>query len=70
MGEKVVELEPGPWSLPKLLSIDEVSSYLGLGKTITYEIIRKGELPHIRIRSRIRVSETDLMDYVCKNRVG
>lgn len=52
--------------LPPLLNINEVCEYLGLGKTIVYEMIRKGELPHIRIRSRIRVSAADIQEYIQK----
>ncbi len=50
--------------LPPLLSIDEVCEYLGLGKTIVYEMVQKGEIPHIRVRSRIRVSADDLLGYL------
>ncbi len=50
--------------LPPLLSIDEVCKYLGLGKTIVYEMIRKHEIPHLRIRNRIRISAADLKEYL------
>jgi excisionase family DNA binding protein len=56
--------------LPPLLSIPEVCAYLGLGQTVVREMIRKGEIPHIRIRSRIRVSADDLQRYVERNRAG
>ena len=59
-------LDSQPDMLPPLLNINEVCEYLGLGKTIVYEMIRKGEIPHIRIRSRIRVSAADIQEYLKK----
>jgi len=54
--------------LPPLLSVREVCKYLGLGETKVREIIKKGELPHTRVRSRIRVFATDLREYLEQNR--
>ena len=54
--------------LPKLLTVDDVCEYLGLGRTVVYETVRTGDIPHIRIRGRIRVSEDDLLDYLKKNK--
>lgn len=54
--------------LPPLLSIQEVCDYLSLGQTKVREIIRKGEIPHTRVRSRIRIFATDLRDYLEQNR--
>ena len=57
-------------NLPKLLSIPEVCAYLSLGQTVVREMIRKDEIPHIRIRSRIRVSEDDIREYLRSRTVG
>lgn len=54
--------------LPSLLSIKEVCAYLGLGMTTVREMIERREIPHIRIRSRIRVSAKDLKEYLENNR--
>ncbi len=54
--------------LPPLLSIPEVCAYLGLGQTTVREMIEKREIPHIRVRSRIRVSAEDLKIYLENNR--
>lgn len=56
--------------LPKLLSVEEVCKYLQVGETIVREMIRKGEIKHIRIRSRIRVSEEDILEYLQRNTSG
>jgi excisionase family DNA binding protein len=60
---KEVDLSP-------LLDIKEVCAYLKVGQTIVREMIRRGELPHIRIRSRIRVSLLDLQRYLERQRRG
>jgi excisionase family DNA binding protein len=64
---KKLEAQPDLY-LPPLLSIEDVRDYLGLGKTVVYEMIRSGELPHIRIRNRVRVSADDLRAYIDRHR--
>lgn len=54
--------------LSPLLSIPEICQYLSLGKTVVYEMIQNGEIPHIRIRNRIRVSADDLKKYLEDNK--
>lgn len=54
--------------MPELLTIKEICSYLGLGQTAVREMVRKGELPHIRVRSRIRVDANDLKRYLEANK--
>ena len=48
--------------LPKLLTVEELSVLLGIGKATTYQLIRK--MKHVKVGRRILVSETDLMDYL------
>lgn len=64
------KLNSADTTLSPLLSIEDLCAYLGLGKTIVYEMISKGEIPHIRVRSRIRVTAADLLEYLNKNREG
>ena len=56
--------------LPPLLSVEEVCTYLGLGRTIVTEMLRKGEIPHTRARNRIRVYATDLRAYLDSRKIG
>ena len=37
------------------LSVQEVASYLRIGKNLAYEAIQRGEIPHNRIGGRILV---------------
>ncbi len=55
-------------NLPRLLSIEGVCQYLQMGKTTVYELIRSGDIPHMRVRSRIRVSADDLKEYLENNK--
>lgn len=56
--------------LSPLLTIDGVCAYLGIGKSVAYEMVRKGEIPHLRIRNKIRVDADDLVQYVRRNTKG
>lgn len=51
--------------LPKLLTVEELSALLGIGKATMYQLIRK--MKHIKVGRRILVSETDLIEYLEAN---
>ena len=46
----------------KLLTVEDISRMLGLGKTTVYQLVR--QLKHIRLGRRIYVAEDDLSDYI------
>ena len=48
-------------SLPLVLTVDEVMELLRTGRTATYEAIRRGEIPSIRVGRRIRVPRDPLL---------
>jgi excisionase family DNA binding protein len=48
----------------QLLRIDEAAKVLGLGRSKTYELVRKGSLPVVRIGTAIRVPTTDLQRFI------
>lgn len=54
----------------KLLNWTEVCTRLGCGRSQFYVLVNSGQLPHTRIgKSRgIRVSETDLAQFIKSNR--
>lgn len=39
----------------------EVASYLRIGRTLTYQLLRAGEIPSVRVGRRIRVRTRDLI---------
>lgn len=45
-----------------LLTVEDISKKLGLGKTTVYKMIKK--LKHIRLGRRIYVAEEDLSAYI------
>ena len=49
---------------PDILSINDLRSALGIGRTKAYELVSSGELPSIRVGTAIRIPKTSLLDYV------
>jgi excisionase family DNA binding protein len=52
----------------QLLSVQEVSEVLGMGKSWVYQQIRSGKLPSIQLGGSIKVEYTDLEEYLDKRR--
>ena len=44
----------------KTLSVDEVAQVLGIGRTLAYQAVRRGEIPSIRIGNRYLVPKAAL----------
>jgi excisionase family DNA binding protein len=51
-----------------ILTIPEVAKYLKLSKSKAYYLVKRNELPHIRIGRNVRVLETDLLVWIQKKR--
>lgn len=47
-----------------LLDIPTVAHRLSIGRSLVYELIRRGELPSVRVNSSRRVRAADLEAYV------
>ena len=52
----------------QLLSVQEVSEMLGMGKSWVYQQIRSGELPSVQLGGSTKVEHTDLEEYLDKRR--
>lgn len=53
-----------PRDLPKLLlTVQEAADWLGIGRTLMYELIGKGEIPSVRVGRLRRIRPTDLATY-------
>ena len=48
--------------IPKLLTIEDLTEALGIGKTTAYKLVRK--ISHTKIGRRILVKEDDLQEYI------
>jgi len=46
------------------LSVEEAAAMLGISRALAYELIRKGELPRLRLGRRVVVPRRALEEYV------
>ncbi|MCB2178407.1 helix-turn-helix domain-containing protein [bacterium] len=53
-------------SISPLLRISQVAEALGISRSFAYNLINKGEIPHVKIGSAIRVKRDDLLSYIDK----
>ena len=54
----------GPGQMPLLLTVRDVEAALQLGRTRTYELVRSGELPVIRLGRIVRVPRDELERWI------
>lgn len=52
----------------ELLTVEQVTEILNIGRTTVYELINSGELPSITIRRCRRVLRSDLDAYIARLR--
>jgi excisionase family DNA binding protein len=55
---------PQPERSSYLMSPEELSEFLGLGRTSTYRLLSSGEIPCIRLGRLLRVRRSDVEDFV------
>ena len=46
--------------LPELLRVQEVAVWLSAGTGLVYELVRRGDLPHVRLGRLVRIPRTAL----------
>jgi excisionase family DNA binding protein len=49
---------------PGLLKVEEAAKFLALGRSKTYELIARGELPVVRIGRSVRVPRSALQAWI------
>lgn len=47
--------------LPELLFVAEAAAWLGIGKTLAYELVQRGDLPHVKLGRLVRVKREGLV---------
>ena len=52
----------------QLLSVQEVSELLGIGRSWVYQQIRSGEMPSVHLGGSVKVKREDLEQYIEKHR--
>jgi excisionase family DNA binding protein len=55
-----VELDPLVWTT------DETAAQLRISRNTVHDMVRRGELPHIRIGRRVLIPKTALAEFVAK----
>jgi excisionase family DNA binding protein len=53
----------------KLLKAIDVARRLNISRSLAYQLMESGELPAIKIRKLLRVTDTDLEEYILKCRM-
>ena len=51
-------------SYPDVLTIDDLQSALGVGRSMAYRLIRSGDIHHLRIGRKIKVPRSALVAYI------
>jgi excisionase family DNA binding protein len=50
--------------LPELLRVDEAAAWLGIGRGLAYELVRRGDLPSTKLGRLVRVRRDGLAEAV------
>jgi excisionase family DNA binding protein len=59
-----LDISPDHDKLPRLLTVQEVSQILHLGRSTVYLLIQLGDLPCVRFRRSVRVRPGDLEKFI------
>jgi excisionase family DNA binding protein len=52
---------------PLLLSVKDAAKHLGVSYGLLYEMINRGEVPHVRLGKRILISRENLKNFIEEN---
>ena len=47
-----------------ILTVPQVAEYLQLSKSKLYQMVKRGEIPHIKIGKNVRIRESDLLEWL------
>jgi excisionase family DNA binding protein len=54
----------------QLLKAEEIARMLNISRAMAYRLLRRGEIPVIRISRSVRVKFSDLQEYAKRSRLG
>jgi excisionase family DNA binding protein len=54
--------------MEKIFTTDEVAEYLSIPKSYVWKLIREGKLPAVKLGKYYRVQESDLKNFLEKNK--
>jgi excisionase family DNA binding protein len=52
----------------RIMTVPEVADYLQISKSKLYYLVQKKKIPHIRIQRNVRIFESDLVEWLKKNK--
>jgi excisionase family DNA binding protein len=58
-----------PTALPQLLTVKQAADALAVSPRLVYKLVKSGQLQGVRVGSAVRVEESDLKEYVERNRM-
>ncbi len=50
--------------LDTIFTVTETAKYLKISKTKMYNLVKAGEIPHLKIGKNVRIRETDLVKWM------
>ena len=53
--------------LPLVLSVDELTKILGIGRNTAYDLIRCGRIRSVRIGHKIKIPKDSLLEFLQEN---
>lgn len=53
-----------------LLTVEEAARHLGIGRTLAWQLVRKGEPPVVRLGRCVRVSRQALEEWIARQAQG
>jgi excisionase family DNA binding protein len=56
--------------LDRVMTIPEVAEYLKISKSKIYYLVNQRKIPHIRLQRNVRVFESDLQEWLKKQKEG
>ena len=69
-GNQLPASEGNATGVPRLLTVRELAQFLGLHEKTIYRLARTGELPCVRLGSRVRFLQSDVLRWVSARKEG
>jgi excisionase family DNA binding protein len=64
-GETISTVPVSPFAAyPEVMTVPEVAEVLRIGRNATYELLRTGEIPHIKLGRSLRVPKPALLQFI------
>jgi excisionase family DNA binding protein len=68
MARNAQVVDSSPERMERLLTVADAAAYFAVSRRQVYVLLDRGELPAVRVGSRLRLIPADLRDYVQRHR--